>query len=78
MSQECLMSACQRKFSMKNCKKESVHKVAKRSASKTPLKPRLKISIFQQSPGTRLLRTEQSEVASLTKVPPNLKKKEIC
>ena len=26
MSQECLMSGCQRKFSMENCKKESAHK----------------------------------------------------
>ena len=43
MSQECLMSGCQRKFSMENCKKESVHKVAKRNATKTPLKPRLRI-----------------------------------
>ena len=38
MSQECLMSGCQRKFSMENCKKESAHKVAKRNATKTPLK----------------------------------------
>ena len=30
-------------------KKESVHKVAKRNATKTPLKPRLRISIFQLS-----------------------------
>ena len=44
MSQECLMSGCQRKFSMENCKKESAHKVVKRKATKTPLKPRLKIS----------------------------------
>ena len=73
MSHECLMSGCQRKFSMENCKKESAHKVAKRNATKTPLKPRL---IFQLSPGNRLLRIEQSGVASSTKVPPNLKQKE--
>ena len=72
-SQECLMSSCQRKFSMENCKKESAHKVAKRNATKTPLKPRLRISIIQLSPGNRLLRIEQSGVASSTKVPPNLK-----
>ena len=71
MSQECLMSGCQRKFSMENCKKESAHKVAKRNATKTPLKPR-----FQLSPGNRLLRIEQSGVASSTKVPPNLKQRE--
>ena len=56
MSQECLMRGCQRKFSMENFKKESAHKVAKRNATKTPLKPRLRISIFQLSPGNRLLR----------------------
>ena len=39
MSQEGLMSGCQRKFSMENCKKESAHKVAKRNATTTPLKP---------------------------------------
>ena len=76
MSQECLMSGCQRKFSMENCKKESAHKVAKRNATKTPLKPRLRISIFQLSPGNRLLRIEQSGVASSTKVPPYLKQRE--
>ena len=47
-----------------------------RNATKTPLKPRLRISIFQLSPGNRLLRIEQSGVASSTKVPPNLKQKE--
>ena len=76
MSQECLMSGCQRKFSMENCKKESAHKVAKRNATKTHLKPRLRISLFQLSPWNRLLRIEQSCVASSTKVPPNLKQRE--
>ena len=76
MSQECLMSGCQRKFSLENCKKESAHKVAKRNATKTPLKPHLRISIFQLSPGNRLFRIEQSGVASSTKVPANLKQRE--
>ena len=76
MSQECPMSGCQRKFSMENCKKESAHKVAKRNSTKTPLKPRLRISIFQLSPGNRLLRIEKCGVASSTKVPPNLKRRE--
>ena len=62
--------------SMENCKKESAHRVAKRNATKTPLKPRLRISIFKLSPGNRLLRIEQSGVASSTKVPPNLKQRE--
>ena len=76
MSQECLMSGCQRKFSRENFKKESAHNVAKRNATKTLLKPRLRISISQLSPGNRLLRIEQSGVASSTKVPPNLKQRE--
>ena len=61
---------------MEDCKKESAHKVAKRNDTKTPLKPRLRISIFQLSPGNKLLRIEQSGVASSTKVPPNLKQRE--
>ena len=40
------------------------------------LKPHLRISIFQLSPGNRLLRIEQSGVVSSTKVPPNLKQRE--
>ena len=55
--------------------KESAHKVTKRNATKTPLKPRLRISIFQLSPGNRLLRIKQSGIASSTKVPPNLKQR---
>ena len=78
MSQECLMSGCQRKFSMENCKKESAHKVAKRNATKTPLKPRLRISIFQVSPGNRLLRIEQSGVASSRKGASQFEEKRIC
>ena len=57
-------------------KKESAHKVAKRNATKTSLKPRLRISIFLLSPGNRLPRIDQSGVASSTKVPPNLKQRE--
>ena len=48
----------------------------KKRYKKNPLKPRLRISIFQLSPGNRLLRMEQSGVASSTKVPPNLKQRE--
>ena len=76
MSQECLISGCQRKFSMENYKKESGHKVAKRNATKTPLTHRLKISIYQLIPVNRLLRIEQSSVASSTKVSSNLKQRE--
>ena len=42
MSQECLTSGCQRKFSMENCKKESAHKVAKKKRYKDTLKASLK------------------------------------
>ena len=45
--------------------KENAHKQAKRNTIKTPLKPRLRISIFQLSPGNRLDRFEESGVASL-------------
>ena len=78
MSQECLMSGCLRKFSMENCKKESAHKAAKRNAIKTPLKPRLRISIFQLSPGNRLLRIEQSSVPSSNKDAFQFEAKRIC
>ena len=77
MSQECLMSGCQRKFSMENCKKESAHKVAKRNATKTPLKPYLRISIFQLSPGNRLLRIEQWRCL-INKGASQFKAKRIC
>ena len=77
MSQECLMSGCQRKFSVENCRKESAYKVAKRNATKTLLKlPLIRISIFQLSPGNRLHRIEQSGVASSTKEPHNLNQRE--
>ena len=72
MLQECLMSGRQRMFSMENCRKESANKVAKRNATKTPLKPRLRISIFQLSPGNRLHRIEQSGGASSRKEPHNV------
>ena len=49
---------------------------AKRNTTKTPLKPRLMISIFQLSSVNRLPRIEQSGVASSTKVPPNLEQRE--
>ena len=65
-----------KKFSMENCKKESADKVAKRNATKTPFKPLLWTSIFQLTPGNRLLRVEQSGIASTTKVSPNLKQRE--
>ena len=80
MLQECLISDCKRKFSMENFKKESAIKVAKRNATKTPLKPRLRISIFQLNPvlnpGSRSPRIEQNGVASLTKEQNNLKQSE--
>ena len=76
MSQECLMSGCQRKFSVEKCKKESAHKVAKRNATKTPLKPCFIISIFHMSPGNRMLGIEHSGLASLTKELHNFNQRE--
>ena len=61
---------------MNNSRKGSAHKVAKRKATKTHLKPHFRISIFQLSPGNRLLRVEQSGVALLTTELPNLKQRE--
>ena len=48
----------------------------KRYKETLSLKPRLRISIFQLSPGNRVLRIKQSGVALSTKVPPNLKQRE--
>ena len=70
MLQECLISDCQRKFSIEN------FKVVKRNATQTPLKPRLRTSIFQLSPGNRLYRIEKSGVASPTKEPHSLMQRE--
>ena len=78
MSQECLISGCQRKFSTENCKKESAHKVAKRNATKTPLKPRLGISIFQLSPGNRLLRDRTKLRCLINKGASKVEAKIIC
>ena len=50
--------------------------MAKRNATKTPLKPHLRISIYQLSPGNRLHRIEKSGVASSTKEPHNLNQRE--
>ena len=70
------MSGCQTKFSIENCRKESAHKVAEINDTKTPLKPCLRISIFQLSRGNRLHRIKQSGVASLTKELHNLIQRE--
>ena len=67
MLQGCLLSDCQRKFSMENFRKKSALNVAKTNATKTPLKPCLRISTFQLSHENRLHRIEQSGVASSTK-----------
>ena len=49
---------------------------SQKKRNKDTLKTRLRISIFQLSPGNRLFRIEQSGVASSTKVLPNLKQRE--
>ena len=76
MLQECVMSDCQRKISMGNFRKESALDLVKRNDTKTPLKPRLRTSIFQLSPGSRLHSIEQSGIASSTKEPHSLKQRE--
>ena len=58
--------------------KRSQGGVAKRNATKTSLKPRLRILIFQLSPGNRLLRNEQSGVASSNKDAFQFEAKRIC
>ena len=63
------------KLSMENCRKESAHSVTKRNATKTHFKLRLRISIFQLSPGNRLHRTERGVVSSKKELH-NLNKKE--
>ena len=51
MLQECLMSEHQTRFSMENFRNGTALNVANRNATKTPLKPRTKISIFQLGTG---------------------------
>ena len=60
----------------RTARRKALKRWPKRNATKTPLKPRLRITIFQVSPGNRLLRIEQSGVALSTRVPPNLKQRE--
>ena len=73
MSQECLMSGCQRKFSMENCKKENADKGAKKKFYRDTLKTSLKDFNI---PTESLLRIEQSDDASSTKVTRNLEQRE--
>ena len=64
------MSDCQRKFSMENCRKETL-------TTQGGQKKRYKrIPIFQLSPGNRLHRIDQIGVASLTKELHNLNQRE--
>ena len=76
MLQECLMSGCQRKPSIEDFRKESTLKVAKRYATKTPLKPHLGISIIQLSRVNRLHRIKQIGNASSTKELLSMKQRE--
>ena len=59
-----LMNTCQRKSSMENYKLENAPMVVRRSDTRTPSKPPLKTSTYQQSRGNRLHRIEQSCEAS--------------
>ena len=64
MLPECLMYVCQRESSMENYKLENASMVVRRSDTRTPSKPPLTISTYQQSRGNRLHRIEQSGEAS--------------
>ena len=64
MLPECLMNVCQRKCSMENYKLENAPMVVRRSDTRTPSKPPLKTSTYQQSHRNRLLRIVQNGEAS--------------
>ena len=49
MLPECLMNVCQRKSSMENYKRENAPMVVTRIDTRTPSKPPLKTSTYQQS-----------------------------
>ena len=62
--------------SMENYKRESALKVARRNATKTPLKPLRMISTYQWGLGNRLHRSDQSGEVSSTKEQLSIKKRE--
>ena len=64
---------CQRKSSMENYKSANAPMVVRRSDSRTPSKPPLKISTYQHSRGNILHRVEQSGEASYERVLVNMK-----
>ena len=53
MLPECLMNVCQRKSSTENYKLENAPMVVRRSDTRTPSKPPLNTSTYQQSHGNR-------------------------
>ena len=65
MLPECLMNVCQRKSSVENYKLENAPMVVRRSDTRTPSKPPLKTSTYQQSHGNRLHKIIQSGEASI-------------
>ena len=67
------MNVCQRKSSLKSYKWENTPMVVRRSNTRTPSKPPLKTSTYQQSRGNRI---EQSDDASLEGLLVNTKQKE--
>ena len=76
MLPECLMNVCQRKSSMENYKSENAPMVVRRSGTRTPSKPPLKTSTYQQGRGNRLHRIEQNGEASYEGELVNTKQKE--
>ena len=79
MLPECLMNVCQRKSSMENYKLENaptfINMVVRRSDTRTPSKPPLKTSTYQESHGNRLHRIVQSGEASYWWIRSKRKKK---
>ena len=64
MCQEGLINGYERTSSVEKIKWESVPKVARRNAIKTPLKPLLRISTYHKSPGITFHMIEQSGIAA--------------
>ena len=69
MLPECLMNVCQRKSSVENFKLENAPMVVRRSDTRTPSKPPLKTSTYQQSRETRVVQNVLSLIGLLSFIP---------
>ena len=75
MSQECLMSGCQRKFSIENCKKEALTRWPKKRYKDT-LKASLKDFNIPTESWEQAAQDRTKWRCLIKKVPPNLKQRE--